>query len=121
MQQKNTLHCTLAKWNVYRWIHSDAWYNDAGPDLAALKKQFDDWVRTPEVSLKLLSWEVLNIHESIPSQPRNLQWRVILKLRHCRDQQKLYDLKRGFENMYDLGRMNDRQFIHYSLDEVSNI
>ena len=37
MQQKFTLHCTLAKWDVYRWIHSNAWYSDDGPDLAALK------------------------------------------------------------------------------------
>ena len=34
---------------------------------------------------------------------------------------KAVRLNSGFENMYDLGRMNDRQFIHYSLDEVSNI
>ena len=25
MQQKITLHCTLAKWDVHKWIHSDAW------------------------------------------------------------------------------------------------
>ena len=92
MQDKFTLHCALVKWDVHKWIHSDAWNFNQGPDLPELKRQFDDWVRTPEVSLKLLSWEVLNIHESIPSQRRNRQWRVILKLRHCRDQQKLYDL-----------------------------
>ena len=113
MQQKFTLHCTLAKWDVYRWIHSNAWYSDDGPDLAALKKEFDDWVRPPNVSLKLLSWEVLNVHTNILSQCRDHRWRIILKLRHCSDQQMLYSLKQRFEAMYDLGQLNVKEFIHY--------
>ena len=116
MQQKFTLHCTLAKWDVPTWACANEWYSNRGPNFDGLKKEFDDWVRTPIVSLKLLSWEVLNVHTNILSQCHDHRWRIILKLRHCSDQQMLYSLKQRFEAMYDLGQLNVKEFIHYSLD-----
>ena len=120
MQQKFTLHCTLAKWDACAWACSDEWYSHQGPDLNGLKNEFDDWVKTPEVSARLLSWKVLNIHESISTKRRNNQWRAILKLRKCEGQRVLYDFKLRFETIYELKQLNAKDNIHYSLDEWSD-
>ena len=118
-QQKFTVHCTLAKWDVQIWTETSitGYYND-GPNLAELKRKFDDWVRLPEVGLRLLSWKTLNVHECIPVQCHNYHnWRTILHLRQCADQQQLYNFKKDFECIYDV-KMNKKTHLHYSVDAV---
>ena len=118
-QQKFTVHCTLAKWDVQEWTATSitGYYNE-GPNLEKLKKKFDAWVRLPEVSARLLSWKTLNVHECTPVQCRNHHnWRIILQLRQCADRQQLYGFKADFERIYDV-RKNQKTRLHYSVDAV---
>ena len=82
--QRFTLHCNIAKWNVKSWISTTEWNWEGCVNLIQLKKEVDDWVRTPEVSARLPSWSLLNVHECVQTKRRNYQWRAILKLRNVR-------------------------------------
>ena len=118
-QQKFTIHCTLAKWDVQAWTETSiTGYYDEGPNLEELKKKFDNWVRLPEVGARLLSWKTLNVHECIPVQCHNHHdWKIILQLRQCDDRQQLYSFKTDFERIYDV-KMNKKTRLHYSVDAV---
>ena len=112
------LHCTIAKWDVEKWAtESMVRFNTERVDFNNLKAAFDKWVRDADISARLLSWQALDVYKSVERKRDHNGWRIIMEPRPSNHMTKLYDIRKGFENMYEIKDCNDARKIHYSLDE----
>ena len=112
------LHCTIAKWDVEEWAaESMVRFNTERVDFNNLKAAFDKWVRDADISARLLSWQALDVYRSVERKRDHHGWRIIMEPRDSNHKTKLYDIRKGFENMYEITDCNLARKIHYSLDE----
>ena len=112
------LHCTIAEWDVGKWAaKSMVNFNTERVDFNKLKVDFDEWVRDPDISARLLFWEALDVHNLVEKQRDISGWRIIMNLRNSEHKKKLYEIRKEFENIYELKDCNDARNIHYSLDQ----
>ena len=113
------LHCTIAKWDVRKWVTTGIFNWEERVDFNKLKAEFDEWVRDPSISARLLCWEALDVYNLVEKQRDydHSQWRIIMNLRDSVHKKKLYEIRKEFENIYELKDCNDAGKIHYSLDQ----
>ena len=112
------LHCTIAEWDVEHWAaKSMVKFNTERVDFNKLKAAFDKWVRGHDISARLLFWRALDVHKLVARERHISGWRIIMELRISKLNRKLYDIRKDFENLYELKDCNAAGPIHYSLDQ----
>ena len=92
-------------------------FNTERVDFNNLKADFDKWVRDADIAARLLSWQALDVYRSVERKRDHHGWRIIMEPRPSNHMTKLYDIRKGFENMYEIKDCNDARKIHYSLDQ----